>query len=356
MPSISIAMTTCNGAEFLEAQLHSLSHQTRLPAELIVSDDASTDATKAILSSFARHAPFPVRFHENDIRIGYRQNFMRAVGLCQSNLIAFCDQDDVWEPHKLATMERVFDKPDIYLAFHNATVINRRGWSYGGLYRARLDVEISAPLGRDPWIVVPGFTQMFRRELTRFSSLHCLSVDVYWPNETQAHDQWFYFLASVLGRIAFVGEPLVRYRQHGRNAFGWYPDTRSTIERALLGQHFIRGAIASSKACSDVLQRMLAQVIALEEERVISGIGHYDALHRRLLNRLSIYESKSALTRMKALYAFARNGGYSAIHGAARFGWKEFLVDAYVGVPFGRLIRCLSSQSDTKTPVDEGRA
>ena len=339
MRSVSIALTTRNGEKYLRAQLDSLAHQTQLPVELIVSDDASTDDTKAIIADFARHAPFPVHLHENERRLGYRQNFMQAVGLCKSELVAFCDQDDVWDPRKLAVMERVFDDPDVYLAFHNATVINRFGWTYGRLYKARSGIEVSAPLGRDPWIVVPGFTQVFRRQLTRFSFLHGSSSDVYWPKENLAHDQWFYFLASVLGRIAFFGEPLARYRQHGNNAFGWYPDTRSILERALLGQYFIRSAIASSKACCGILKCMLAAVTGEDEKRILAAIDYYDALHRRLMNRMLIYASKSLQMRSRALYDFARQGGYKAIHGSARFGWKELLVDAHVGVPFGPLAR-----------------
>jgi glycosyltransferase involved in cell wall biosynthesis len=312
-----------------------------VPAELVVCDDASTDGTKAIILDFAEHAPFPVRFQETETPLGYRRNFMRAVGFCQSDLIAFCDQDDLWEPHKLAAMESVFDEADVYLAFHNATVINKHGKPYGRLYKAKSGIEMSPLLGRNPWIVVPGFTQIFRRGLTRFSFLHGASVDVYWPRENLAHDQWFYFLASVLGRIAFLGEPLARYRQHGKNTFGWYTDTRSNIERALRGQYFIRDAIASSKACSALLQRMLGHSTTEEKARVVAAISYYDALHQRLLSRMSVYTSGSSLTRLKALYAFARQGGYSAIHGSARFGWKELLVDAYVGVPFGPIVRRL---------------
>ncbi len=343
MLSISIALTTYNGEKYLPAQLDSLARQTRLPAELVVSDDASADGTKAMILDFAKRAPFPVHFNENERRLGYRDNFMRAVGFCRSDLIAFCDQDDIWDLHKLAAMERVFDEPDVYLAFHNAIVITRHGKAYGRFYKARSGIEVSAPLGRNPWIVAPGFTQMFRRDLTRFSFLHAASVDVDWPGKTLPHDRWFYFLASVFGRIAFLGEPLARYRQHGKNTFGWYTDTRSDIDRVLRGEYFIRDAIAWSKNRSELLQRMQGRLTAEEEARVAAAISYYDALRQRLLSRMSVYASNSILARLKALCAFAKQGGYTGIHGSARFGWKELLMDAYVGVPFGPIVRRLFS-------------
>src|SRR5262245_6144046 len=106
--SISVAMATFNGERFLRRQLSSLTEQTVNPSELIVTDDGSRDDTLTILLRFAKTAPFPVRIVQNETRLGYRANFMKAATLCSSDLIAFCDQDDVWEPKKLRIMRSVF--------------------------------------------------------------------------------------------------------------------------------------------------------------------------------------------------------------------------------------------------------
>jgi glycosyltransferase involved in cell wall biosynthesis len=55
---ISIAMATYNGERLLEEQLRTLSEQVRLPDEVVVCDDASTDRTAEILAQFARRARF----------------------------------------------------------------------------------------------------------------------------------------------------------------------------------------------------------------------------------------------------------------------------------------------------------
>ena len=88
-------------------QLADLAAQSVLPAELVVCDDGSTDDTLAILERFAITAPFPVRVHRNSERLGYRANFLKCAGLCRSDLIAFCDQDDRWAPRKIETMRRL---------------------------------------------------------------------------------------------------------------------------------------------------------------------------------------------------------------------------------------------------------
>ena len=97
---VSIAMATYNGSRFIDEQLQSLNRQTVIPAELVITDDCSTDGTMDIVQQFARSARFPVRFERNSERLGYRANFMRAAQLCVSDVISFCDQDDIWDKRK----------------------------------------------------------------------------------------------------------------------------------------------------------------------------------------------------------------------------------------------------------------
>ena len=92
---LSVAMATYNGERFLEQQLLSIARQIRLPDEMVVSDDGSNDGTIDILERFATNAPFPVRIYRNLNPLGYGDNFLKAASLCDGDLIAFSDQDDV---------------------------------------------------------------------------------------------------------------------------------------------------------------------------------------------------------------------------------------------------------------------
>ena len=124
MHDVSVALATYHGESFLAAQLRSLEEQTLRPAELVVCDDRSSDGTVEVLRDFAANASFPVTIHVNDQRLGWRANFMKAAGLCTSELIALCDQDDVWYPAKLRTMSALFDDPEVILAHHGADLID----------------------------------------------------------------------------------------------------------------------------------------------------------------------------------------------------------------------------------------
>jgi rhamnosyltransferase len=333
MPSISIALATHNGEKYLAAQLDSLARQTTLPSELVVTDDASVDDTRAIIGDFARTAPFPVRLHPSDAPLGYRANFMRAVALCGSELIAFCDQDDVWEPEKIAAMEPLFRDPDVLLAHHNAEVVDQDGRSLGHLYEDLSGEQRSLPLAPNPWRLVPGFTQMFRRTLAEYSHLHPASIDAYWPTERMAHDQWYLFLASVFGCTVQVSRPLVRYRQHEANAFGWRKESHLVPEPGYVLRN--EGFITAARNRSELLRRLRDRPLPRVQTRVRAAIAYYDALHEQLMGRKSVYDSPSLAARAGAVRALLKQGAYRSGRGSTGYGWRGLLLDVCAGVPLG---------------------
>ncbi len=103
-PLVSVAIATWNGAKYLREQLETIYGQTGgIPEiEVVASDDASTDGTVAILAEYALSRG--LRYVVNPSRLGLVRNFERAISLCTGELIALADQDDLWKPHKLATL------------------------------------------------------------------------------------------------------------------------------------------------------------------------------------------------------------------------------------------------------------
>src|SRR5437879_647993 len=123
---ISVAMCTYNGARFLPEQLGSIAAQTRLPDELVICDDRSTDESVEIIRAFLDHAPFASRLEINDSNLGSTENFDKAIGLCQGEIIALADQDDVWRPEKLSCLADVLDRDGrIGAVFSDADLIDQ---------------------------------------------------------------------------------------------------------------------------------------------------------------------------------------------------------------------------------------
>src|ERR1700728_4505611 len=105
---ISVALCTYNGERFLRHQLESIQQQTRLPDELVVCDDRSTDQTLAIVRELAGTVSFPVVIDQNHETLGSARNFEKAIRLCTGDLIALSDQYDIWYPNRLQRSDQEF--------------------------------------------------------------------------------------------------------------------------------------------------------------------------------------------------------------------------------------------------------
>ena len=306
-PSVSIALATHNGARFLDAQLQSLADQTARPGELVVFEDASTDGTPSILGAFAERAAFPVRLERGAERRGYRAAFMAAAQACTGDLIAFCDQDDVWEPAKLERMTAPFGDPDVLLAHHDATLIDAEGRRLGPPLLTRR---------RGPWDVVPGFAQLFRRRLLAFAPLQPRSVDPLWAiaaardpaSKAMAHDQFFLFWADALGRAAHVPEALVRYRQHPGALFGRAPNPALfALARA---PELAAGKAEAADAQVALLEAARPLCSPAELERLSSLLEARRATLPHLHGRAALYRREGLLGRACSLLKLAAAGAY----------------------------------------------
>ncbi len=341
---ISVAMATYNGAKFLRQQLDSIAAQSRLPAELVVTDDASTDDTVTILTEFAATAPFPVHIHRNPSRLGYRANFMRAMSLCRSDIVALCDQDDLWEANKTEAAMQAFADPDVVLFFHNAWLMDGAGAMIGPANIFALPPR-SAPLSFYPMMNPFGFSIVFRRALMRFADHWPASIDNVEATNRMAHDQWIFFLASVFGVIAYSDARLVRYRQHGGNAYGWKPWTglRQRLIAKLNdngGDHLQFAAAAASRAriLRAILQTAPAGSLSpAERERAEACATFYEGLSPRLALRGEIYVAPRLHRRILACLRLLRMGGYG--RGTMwNIGPKAMLKDVALGLAFRPLL------------------
>ena len=331
--SVSVAMATFNGASHLGQQLADLAEQSVLPAELVVCDDGSTDDTLAILDRFAANAPFPVHIHRNAERLGYRANFIKCAGLCRSDLIAFCDQDDRWAPVKIETMVACFDDPEVLLAFHEAEIIDEDERPLGRLMRAR-PIGRSPPLSGSPWAFALGFTQVFRRWLCECDRWWALSVDPNSEREPMAHDQWYFFLASTLGTIVNVETPFVRYRQHGANVFGWAKAKRTLSARLLkkiASATWLYDRRFQSAAQSAIILGEAASVLRKPyDQRAREGAVAYRQLAELCAERAGVHAGRTIFHRVRSFAALVSAHGYGS--DPRRFGARALVMDVVVGL------------------------
>ena len=216
---ISVAICTYNGEKYLPEQLGSYVAQSRQPDEVVVCDDGSTDATREILETFAETAPFSVKLHFNEKNLGYVQNFGKAAALCTGDIIAFSDQDDVWHPDKLKIIEAEFAKnPDVGMVYADAEVVDENLQSLGTTmwrcnnldHKKQADIKSGKSLDL---LLKNGYTlgsSMAYR--VKFADLALpIPRNIYYD-----HDDWIALIISALAEVSLVSQPLIKYRQHGR--------------------------------------------------------------------------------------------------------------------------------------------
>jgi glycosyltransferase involved in cell wall biosynthesis len=220
---ISVAMCTYDGERFLREQLASIAAQERAPDELVVCDDRSEDSTRAIVSEFAASSPFAVRLHVNERNLGSTKNFEHAIGLCQGEVIALSDQDDVWAASKLRRIEERFEaEPGAGLVFSDAEVVGEdlrplgyRLWESVGFDRAHQRLVRG---GRALDVLLPGWT-VTGATLAFRSEFRGLVLEI--PDDLALiHDGWIALMIASVAEVSFIEEPLVKYRQHSRQQIG----------------------------------------------------------------------------------------------------------------------------------------
>ena len=276
-----MALCTYNGEPFLRQQLASIQQQTRLPDELVVCDDQSTDQTLAIVREFAASAPYPIKIFENERNLGFAANFERAIRHCEGNLIALSDQDDVWYPNRLARSEQEFAAhPEAGLVFSDADVINDNSELAGPTLWHRLGFagKHEGELLAGQYIVlakhrfVTGATVMFRTSLRdRF-----LPIGKGW-----IHDEWIALIAAAFSDLRPIGQPLIRYRVHGSQQVGF----RNKLEQRAQGtsgaqRHWSRLA-ESVKDLEQICDALSAMELDERREVLAAYQGHLQFLSFR---------------------------------------------------------------------------
>ena len=212
-------MATYNGERFLREQLDSILDQSCSPSRIVVTDDGSTDRTGEILESYARKCR-RIAYYPGETRLGWIKNFERGISLCDTDIIALADQDDVWMPEKLeACVDRMSAEPGCGLCYHDAGLIYEDGnlldmslWE-ASEYDYPLSSDSARSILLDTRSPLSGFTLVFEKDLKDlvlpFPGYHDC-----------AHDWWISAVAFFLGAPVAVDDKLVNHRLHHHQTIG----------------------------------------------------------------------------------------------------------------------------------------
>ncbi|MBR2823444.1 MAG: glycosyltransferase [Clostridia bacterium] len=216
-PSISVVMTTFNGAAHLRGQLTSLRDQSLRPDEVLIFDDQSEDETPALLEAFLRDNDLPGwRVIRRPSRKGWKRNFMDGAARAEGELIFLCDQDDIWDPDKIQRMaEEMGRHPEALLLACDYRLVYEEGAVRSKVYRKRPG-EKRNPVSPYPFRrnffqnPRPGCSYALRRSFFREAA-------PYWF-PAAPHDEFLWLMAALQGGAYFYNRELMTYVRYAGNA------------------------------------------------------------------------------------------------------------------------------------------
>jgi glycosyltransferase involved in cell wall biosynthesis len=299
-PLISIALCTFNGEKYLRKQLDSLVSQTYPNLEIIAVDDQSTDSTWELLQEYHRRYP-QFTCIRNSSNLGLQRNFEKALKHCHGEWIAISDQDDIWDKDKIQKLYEI--SGGNILVYHDSAFINENEEYMGILMSDRLNFV----RGKDPkafllFNCVSGHSMMINQSL--------IEKALPFP-EVGYYDHWMAFVASHWGRLDFINEPLVKYRQHNDNVTD------------MLGQNDqLRGLSRTLKRIKR--ENEWLKVCATYQERYgkpIYAKALYNKARRRLNNYLNLHFGWEIWINRGSLLGIQRLGAWDKFWYAARNIW-----------------------------------
>ncbi|MCR5187848.1 MAG: glycosyltransferase [Treponema sp.] len=207
---ISVAMASYNGQEFIKEQLDSiLNQEIDEELEVVICDDCSKDQTRQILKEYADKDPRIKAFY-NEQNLGFMDNFSKAISLCQGNLIALADQDDLWPQGRLQALKEKLGQKAFVCS--NALLVDQNNRELGMTMKEVCNYK---------WVPENSF-KLLKHQVhinlvqgsTILAQASFLKESLPIPQEIGFHDYWFSFKALSKEGFAYLDQCSLRYRRH----------------------------------------------------------------------------------------------------------------------------------------------
>ncbi len=201
--SISVAMASYNGEEYIERQIRSICSQLAAEDELVISDDGSTDGTVAVIERLQKTYP-AIRLIPGPGK-GVFRNFENAVAHAEGEIIFLADQDDVWKPDKVKTVMAAFRDEKTVLVLHDADLLMGENETEKRLLRPYRRGVIRNLFLSSYWGCCMAFRRSFLMPYLPFASAE------------SSHDQLIGLLAERVGGTVYLPDILLSHRIHSGN-------------------------------------------------------------------------------------------------------------------------------------------
>jgi glycosyltransferase involved in cell wall biosynthesis len=208
-PKLSVLMSILNGEAFLRPAIDSILGQSFRDFEFIVIDNASSDATAAILDSY--DDPRIVRLR-NDTVLSLTQSLNKGLQRARGEYVARMDADDIAAADRFVRQIEFLDShPDVLLVASHVRLIDRYGDAFAYIER---------PTDPDELYNALAYCNPFAHSSAMFRHAPVAVIGGYPTAYVFAQDLALWVKLAQPGRFGMIGEALVDMREHrGRATF-----------------------------------------------------------------------------------------------------------------------------------------
>jgi len=216
---IVILMAVFNGAQYLTTQMNSIISQSINNWTMIIRDDHSTDHSMKIIQSYLKEKIILQKNYQG--RLGAAKNFFNLITYHKKTAYcAFADQDDVWHPEKMTKqmmcMQKIESDTPIPILIHtDMSVVDQFLNEINPSFMRYMHMHHESNNALQVLL-----TQNFVTGCTVLMNRPLLNMVLPIPKEAVMHDWWVALCAATFGKIEYIDEPLVQYRQHNHNTIG----------------------------------------------------------------------------------------------------------------------------------------
>jgi Glycosyl transferase family 2 len=208
-PKLSVVTTTHNQEAYVREAFDSfVAQEIDFPMEIIVADDASTDATRAIIQEYVDRYPHLFRPILRPKNLGLNRNLVAALSKARGTYIALCEGDDYWiDPLKLSRQVEFLDRhPETAVCFHPVRTI----WEDG-----RVEEEDFPPV---VWRDDLSLNTLIRRNFIQTNSVVYRRLPHYRdiPADVMPLDHYLMVRHAFSGKIDMLPETMAVYRRHSQ--------------------------------------------------------------------------------------------------------------------------------------------
>lgn len=217
---VAVLLTTYNGEKYIDEQINSILRQKNVKVKIYVHDDFSQDNTLELVKKLQNEYPEQIFILESKNNLGVIRSYQFLLDNVKADYYFFSDQDDVWHEDKVAEELKLLLNQNINipaLVYSDLEIVDANLNMLSSSMFKKMNVKSTDKTAMLlVQNVITGNTVAFNSALRNFIIRDFRMED----DRILMHDGWLGLVASIYGKLLFLDEPMVKYRQHGNNVVG----------------------------------------------------------------------------------------------------------------------------------------